>query len=132
MNQLFFRSLVAIDVLAVLFIPQSAQAGWVRQAIEAYQNSQQRTPSYIVRPNSATPLNSIDRSGYGYVHQLGGGVDDAGNYNTPVPTNRAFGVDLPDGTYEAPASWDENLGIQYGVQGGQIRTETYRFHRRGQ
>lgn len=130
MKQALWQSLVAIAVGYPLLPQQAAKAGWIQDGIDAYQRSQQQIPDYYVRPGAA-PLNPIDRNGFGYINNLGGGTDDSGNYRQPVPTRRAVGVDLPDGSYEAPANWDENLGIRYRVQGGAIVNQGYQFYPRG-
>jgi hypothetical protein len=137
MNQLIvWRSLLAlaclrgacIAILYTAFLPQAAHAGWIRDGIDAYQRATQPT-SYPRR--DATPLNPIGRTGFGYINDQGGGTDEIGNYRHPVSTRDAFGVDLAPGTYEAPATWDEHLGIRYQVQDGAIVNQQYQFYPQG-
>lgn len=133
MNQLMiWRSLLAIAFIPA-FIPTAAHAQWLRQGMEAWQRATRPAPNYdrYAAPGDAAPLNPIGRDGFEYINQMGGGQDELGIYNQPVPARNAFGTDLAPGTYEAPATWDENLGIRYRVQGGAITQQGYQFYPEG-
>lgn len=51
-------------------------------------------------------LSPLTREGYYWVNYQGGGINDQGYYNRPIAPRDAFGVDLADGTYGAPALWE--------------------------
>lgn len=76
-------------------------------------------------------LAPITRQGFGYVNQLGGGVDENGYYRRPVPAQDAFGTPLTDGWHEAPMQWsDQDSSVLYEVRNGNIIRQDYRLQRR--
>lgn len=133
MNQLMvWRSLLAIAFIPA-FIPTAAHAQWLRQGIETWRRATQPAPNYdrYAAPGDAAPLNPIGRNGFGYINQMGSGQDELGYYRQPVPVRSAFGTDLSTGTYEAPATWDETVGIRYRVENGAIVQQNYQFYPQG-
>jgi len=134
MNQMLWRctlrvgkpTLLAIAAVQTILIPV-AQAGWIRDAQDAWKRSQQPPAP----TDNTIHMQPITRDGFGYINQLGGGQNSEGDYNQPVRTRDAFGSNLPDGVYSAPAQWDSNVHIRYEVRDGSIWNQDYQFNRRG-
>lgn len=137
MDWKLFRSLLASGLTVFVFLPSAAHAGWIRDGVRAFQgqmrayrNSQQvhRDPSEPYgRGNRMLP--ALDRNGFGYINDLGGGTDENGTFRRPIPSDRAYGVQLEDGYYEAPLRFDDQgTRALYGVQGGQIIRQNYQFN----
>lgn len=134
-KQLLVTSVAIATTTATATPAHADPVQWIRREVidpmfSIRQPQRQQSTIIRVRPQY-TPLQPVTRQGFGYVHDLGGGVDEEGYYRRPIPSDRAFGVQLHDGVYEAPMQWegdDPNGGrIRYEVQGGQIIRQRYGF-----
>jgi hypothetical protein len=133
MNRKHLLVAVAIAVAATAKPAQADPGDWFRREV-VDPMFRMGEPEYIITPSSKpqyAPLQPIDRRGFSYIDEMGNGVDSDGYYQTPVPVDRAFGVQLRDGIYEAPMRWEgddpQHGVIRYEVQGGYIIRQRYGF-----
>jgi hypothetical protein len=115
-------AMVSVIVLPVIQRTSSAIPEGIAPRIAQTFNSDSSDRQHLYQRQ----LHPIDRNGFGYINELGGGVDDSGYYARPVPTQDAFGAQLQDGTYAAPMNWgDQGTQVLYDVKDGQIVRQDY-------
>lgn len=73
----------------------------------------------------------ITRDGLDWVKALGGVLDDAGNYSTPIPASQVYGVPVGDGIYSHPPEWDGSgdFNIRLEVQDGYVTRQDIQFNK---
>lgn len=78
----------------------------------------------------------IDRATYSNAIRLGGGLQDSGRFNTPVPAANFFAAgSAPDGTHVYAPGWvDQGFAdhhITFDVQGGYVVGSGFQFNQGG-
>ncbi|MEP0923457.1 hypothetical protein [Leptolyngbya sp. ST-U4] len=109
---------IALTSLIIL-IPAAAQA----QQWQTPWHQQQQYPGEHWQ--SLPPRPPVSREHLNQLNQLGGGQDQYGTYNQPVPVRSVFDGDIPDGSYRFPMQWDPDRSILLQIQDGQIRRQDY-------
>lgn len=121
---------IAITSL-IFLLPSPAHAQWYNRT-QPPQNpwqlpwqrpQQERYPGeYWQRLPAQAP---VSREQLRWVNELGGGQNEFGNLNRPVPSSRIVPGNYPNGVYRFPMDWDPNRSIIFNIQEGQIRRQDY-------
>lgn len=108
---------------AVSQLPSSADAQAINQQIRNWLNPP--PPFYGQHWQGLPAQQPISRQQLQWLNQLGGGQDQYGTFNNPVPANRIVPGSYPDGAYRFPMQWDEQNSILLQIQNGNIMRQDY-------